>query len=345
MKMIQQVNIQNLRPLSFYIPTVSTRLELKDYLGAMKVRWGIGRNSFKVEPGLYKVGKPNSNSDVFVTSNYKLTFDTLRKNLKSVDGWILVLDTRGVNVWCAAGKGTFGTRELIKRIKAHELDKIVSHKKIIAPQLGAVGIAAHEVKNSTGFRVIYGPVLARDIKPFIESGYKATPEMRKVKFPLIERIKLIPVELSYGKYYLLLIPLIFLALSGLNGNGYSFDAVWKSGVFAIVNLAAAYTAGCVLNPIFLPWIPLRRFSLKGLALGWIMALLLLNFHFLGDNLIEVISWFLIMGGISSFLALNFTGATTFTSLSGVQKEMKLALPVQIGFSAFGFIGWIITRFI
>ena len=193
--------------------------------------------------------------------------------------------------------------------------------------------------------MIYGPVLASDIKPFIESGYKATPEMRSVKFPMIERIKLIPVELSYGKYYLLLIPFIFLALSGLNGNGYSFDMAWKNGGFAIVNLAAAYTAGCVLNPILLPWIPFRRFSLKGLALGCIMALLLLNFHFLGSSVIEIISWFLIMGGISSFLALNFTGSSTYTSLSGVQKEMKLALPTQIGFSTFGFIGWIITRFI
>ena len=81
---MQQINIQNLKPASFYIPTVSTTLELKDYLGAMKVRWGIGRNNFRVEAGLYKVGKPTSNSDVFVTANYKMSFDTLRKNLKSI---------------------------------------------------------------------------------------------------------------------------------------------------------------------------------------------------------------------------------------------------------------------
>jgi hypothetical protein len=343
--MIQPINIQNLRPASFFIPTASTTLEFKDYLGAIKVRWGFGRNSYRVEPGIYKVGKPNSNSDVLVTSNYKLTFDTVRKNLKSIDAWLLVLDTRGVNVWCAAGKGTFGTKELVKRIKAHELDKIVNHKKIIVPQLGAVGIAAHEVKESTGFRVVYGPVRANDIKPFIEAGYKATPEMRRVNFPLRERVKLIPVELTYGKYYLLLIPAIFFILSGLNSSGYSFDKALVSGVLAFTNLLGAYIAGCVLNPILLPWIPFRRFSLKGLLLGWLTAAILIYFRVLGTSIIEIISWFLIMGGISSFIAMNFTGASTFTSLSGVKKEMKLALPLQVAAVSIGFIGWIITRFI
>lgn len=343
--MIQPINIQNIRPASFYIPTASTTLDLKDYLGAIKVRWGFGRNSYRVEPGIYKIGKPNSNSDVFVTSNYKLSFDTVRKNLKSIDAWLLVLDTRGVNVWCAAGKGTFGTKELIKRIKVHDLDKLVNHKKIIVPQLGAVGIAAHEVKESTGFRVVYGPVRANDIKPFVDAGYKVTPEMRRVNFPLMERVKLIPIELTYGKYYLLLVPAIFFILSGLNLSGYSIDIALNSGGRTFTNLLGAYIAGCVLNPILLPWIPFRRFSLKGLLLGWLMAVLLLYLRYLGTSVVENISWFLIMGGISSFIAMNFTGASTFTSLSGVKKEMKLALPLQVATVSIGFIGWIITRFI
>jgi acetyl-CoA decarbonylase/synthase complex subunit gamma len=66
---------------------------------------------------------------------------------------------------------------------------------------------------------------------------------------------------------------------------------------------------------------------------------------LGANIFEISSWFLLIGGISSFMAMNFTGASTFTSLSGVQKEMKMALPLQIFGVAAGFTGWIITRFI
>ena len=65
--------------------------------------------NYKVDPGLYAIGNPNERSPVLVTANYKMSFDNLREALPGRDAWILVLDTRGINVWCAAGKGTFGT--------------------------------------------------------------------------------------------------------------------------------------------------------------------------------------------------------------------------------------------
>jgi len=274
-----------------------------------------------------------------------LSFDILRRALHGINAWILVLDTKGINVWCAAGKGTFGTKELAYRIKEHQLEKVVTHKKIIVPQLGATGVSAYKIKEEAGFKVIYGPVKADDISAFVQNGYKATTEMRKINFSLWERMKLIPVELFYAKYYLLLIPAIFFILAGLNAQGFSVDYSWNNGGRAIVNLCVAYLSGCVLTPIFLPLIPFKRFSLKGVTIGWLMALLLLYFNFLGTNIFEVISWFLLIGGISSFMAMNFTGASTFTSLSGVQKEMKISLPLQICCTVLGFIGWIITRFI
>jgi CO dehydrogenase/acetyl-CoA synthase gamma subunit (corrinoid Fe-S protein) len=94
------------------VSAISTSLSLKDILGAWKIRWGIGRDNCKVDPGLYAIGKPDSTSPVLVSANYKLTFDTVRKNLNAFDCWLLILDTKGVNVWCAAGKGTFSTDEL-----------------------------------------------------------------------------------------------------------------------------------------------------------------------------------------------------------------------------------------
>ncbi len=327
------------------VAQVSTVWSSNDVWSTIKVRWSIGRMDYKVKQGLYAVGNPDENSNIFVSANFKLSFDHLRRALHKMNAWILVLDTKGVNVWCAAGKGTFGTKELVYRIKAHELEKIVSHRKIIVPQLGATGVSAHEVKNKTGFHVIYGPVRADDIKAFVDSGFKATPEMRKVKFPLKERAKLIPVELTYGKYYLLFIPALFFILSGLNIHGYSIDLAWENGGKSFINLFSAYFAGCALTPILLPWIPFKRFSLKGLFLGLVIGFILLYFHFLGNNIFEIISWFLITGSISSFLAMNFTGSSTFTSLSGVQKEMKLSLPLQIIAASIGLVGWIFTRFI
>jgi CO dehydrogenase/acetyl-CoA synthase gamma subunit (corrinoid Fe-S protein) len=150
---------------------ISTQLRFIDYLGAVMVRWGINRGNYRVEPGLYAAGTPDPDSDVFVTANYKLSFDTLRKNLTGLNCWILVLDTKGINVWCAAGKGTFGTNELVNRIKHVSLTAVVNHKRLILPQLGATGVAAHKVKELTGFNVHYGPVRAADITKFIENGY------------------------------------------------------------------------------------------------------------------------------------------------------------------------------
>ena len=132
---------------------IQSEWQLSDYIGQAKVRLGFGRNNYRIEPGLYFAGKPDKKNNVFVTANYKLSFDKLRINLSGLNAWILVLDTKGINVWCAAGKGTFGTRELIYRIEQCRLKDRVDHKQIIVPQLGAPGIAAYEVKNATGFNV------------------------------------------------------------------------------------------------------------------------------------------------------------------------------------------------
>jgi hypothetical protein len=37
--------------------------------------------------------------------------------------------------------------------------------------------------------------------------------------------------------------------------------------------------------------------------------------------------------VSSYLALQFTGATTFTGITGVKKELKIAVPLYIGGAA------------
>jgi len=327
------------------VPIISTIWNNTDLWSTIKVRWSVGRMKYKIEPGLYAVGKPDKNADVFVTASFKLSFDHLRRALQGMNAWVLVLDTKGINVWCAAGKGTFGTKELVNRIRLCEIDKIVSHRRLVVPQLGATGVSAHEVKSQSGFNVIYGPVRANDIREFIALGHKATAEMRRIKFPLKERMKLIPVELAHGGYYLIFVPALFFILSGLNSNGYSIDTAWTIGGRTVVNLLASYLAGCALAPALLPYIPFKRFALKGLMTGWLIAVFLLIFNYLGNTIFEIVSWFLMAGGLSSFLAMNFTGSSTFTSLSGVQKEMKTAVPFQIGFAGLGFIGWIITRFI
>lgn len=337
--------IDNLSVSDMSVPVVSAHLVFKDFLGAAKVRWGFSRDRYRVTPGLYAVGSPGEQSDVFVTANYKLSFDHLRKSLSGINGWILVLDTRGVNVWCAAGKGTFSTQELVSKINQYSLGKIVTHRRVILPQLGATGVAAHKVKEETGFNVHYGPVRSSDIKRFIADGYRADREMRKVTFNLKDRIKLIPNDFMYGKFYLMGAMTVLFLISGISGEGISFKDFLKTGLPAILNVFLAYISGIFITPIFLPLLPARQFSLKGIYSVSVVFLMILFLNFAGNSLIEKISWFLIMTAISSFMAMNFTGSSTYTSLSGVRKEMKFFLPLQVGFASGGIILQIIGKLI
>ena len=148
-------------------------------------------------PGLYAVGAASADSPVLVTANYKLTFDTLRRELAGVDAWVLVLDTRGVNVWCAAGKNLFSHDELALRVQRTGLERVVRHRRLILPQLAATGVSARQVKKKCGFEVVWGPVRARDIHDFLRNGMKAEQAMRRVTFTFGERLVLVPVELSF----------------------------------------------------------------------------------------------------------------------------------------------------
>ena len=341
--MVANLNIQSLKPVVFNVPTISTKLDTSDLLGALKMRLGIGRDNYIVTPGLYKVGQPDSQSDVLVSANYKLSFDMLRKNLSLLNVWILVIDTKGINVWCAAGKGNFGTDNVVKSIKQSSLEHIVKHRRIILPQLSASGVAGYKLKEETGFRAIFGPVQAKDIKSFIEAGYKATPAMRKVTFPLKERAKLIPVDFMYYKYKILLIMSVIFFLSGIDRTGFLFAKMMGTSFYPLINIAGAYIAGIFLATLFLPWIPFRAFALKGAF--WGLVITILFFVLFKVPVLSAISIGMINISIASFMAMNFTGSSTYTSLSGVQKEMKWAIPFQLSFLALGSILFIVSKLV
>lgn len=330
------------------VPVVSTRLKMKDVFGSWKARWGIGRMNYRIAPGLYAVGNPDSNSSVLVSANYKMSFDRLRRELTGLNLWILVLDTKGINVWCAAGKGTFGTEELVKRIILVKLSEIVAHRILIVPQLGAAGIAAHLVSKYTGFKVVYGPVRASDIPDFLKLDLVATPAMRQVSFGLIDRLVLTPMEVvGVVKPALLLIAALF----AINLVG-DFSATFAQLVIRTTNdfipFMGAFLTGAVLVPLFLPYIPGRALAWKGWLLGVLWTGISVGLLSpITNNWPQTIIYLLLLPPITSYLALNFTGATTYTSPSGVAREMKIALPAQIVSVGLGItllIGRIIIRF-
>ncbi len=307
------------------VPRVATSLRARDIIGSWKARWGMGRMNYRVSPGLYAVGNPGSNSPVLVSANYKMSFDRLRRELTGIDAWIVVLDTKGINVWCAAGKGTFGTEELVNRVKTLGLTAVVAHRALVLPQLGAPGVAAHEVQRQTGFRVVYGPVRASDLPAFLMEGNKASPEMRQVRFDFVDRLVLTPIELTgVIKPALILIGLLFLLTLVRTPSDSFLSLLSRTGV-AFVPFLGAVLAGAVVAPALLPYIPGKAFAWKGWVLGLAWSILFIWYS--SVSLAEALFYILTLPAISSYLTMNFTGASTYTSLSGVVREMKTALRV------------------
>lgn len=309
------------------------QIKLKDILDHLQARWGINRMKHKVEPGLYKIGKPGPESPVFVTANYTLSFDALRSSLKDIEGYILVLNTFGINVWCAAGKGTFGTEELVRRIEETNLAEIINHRNLILPQLGAPGVSAHEVKEKSGFHIKYGPVRAEDIPEYM-STKKVSAEARRVKFTLGDRLTLVPVELKQVVLPMLLLTVVLF---------------FTVGLIPALALLGSGIAGTVLFPAMLPWLPTKNFSTKGFILGGIVASGFGLVHLLGNLhqplifiLVSTLAYVITLPPVTAFLSLNFTGATTFTSRSGVRKEINTYFPVMVWMAGGGLLLFIAT---
>ena len=324
------------KPIQPHVQPATSTITLANRWDHFLARWGVDRSGHRVEPGLYALGNPTSDSPVLVTANYTLSFDALRSALGGIDGYIMVLDTQGINVWCAAGKGTFGTDELVHRVEATALRDVVGHRRLILPQLGAPGVAAHEVKKRSGFRVEYGPVWAADLPEYLKT-HRATPGMHRVHFGLRDRLVLIPVELVH-----VLLPTLIAAVV----------VFFISGLWASLAVVAAVLAGTVLFPILLPWLPTRDFSSKGFILGGLVALPFALAAFLSNpdaawwrRIGAALTLLLPLPSLTAYLSLNFTGSTTFTSRSGVRREMFTYIPIMAWMAGIGILLTIVLSLI
>ena len=300
------------------VRTTDSTITFANRLDHFLARWGWKRESHRVEPGLYRLGDPTPESPVFASANYTLSFDALRSALTGINAWILVLDTKGINVWCAAGKGTFGTDELVRRITVTGLGTVVNHRKIIVPQLGAPGISWPEVLRKSKFLVEYSPVRARDLPEYLKA-HTATPAMRTVEFPLKERLVLTPVEFVQTALVMFTVTVL----------------IWfVAGPVAALAAVATVLAGTVLFPALLPYIPTQDFSTKGLILGLIVAIpFAASFGTNSDlpgwaNIAGAAIAILVIPAVIAYFALNFTGCTTFTSRTGVKKEIFTYVPAM-----------------
>ncbi len=145
---------------------------------------------FPCKTGLIKIGNPKRNSPVFLTCNYHLSVERVKRALKGMDAYLLVANSRGMDVWCAAAGGNLNNHDVISVLKTSGIEELEDNRKVILPQLAAPGIESKVIHKETRWKVIWGPVYAKDIPAFVENRFNKTPNMREVKFRFTERIEM-----------------------------------------------------------------------------------------------------------------------------------------------------------
>lgn len=220
----------------------------------------------KVRTGLYAVGHPDADSPVLVTGNFDLT---VRRLIQAIDGkvnaWLLVADSAGINVWCAAGGGYFTAEKVIAMVKSSHLDDVVNHHALILPQLCANGVDGWRIREDTGWGVHWGPPRAVDVPAYLAGKCKKTDEMRWVNFPLKDRLEMATVTMGFYGLLILLPVLIFWRQMfwpitfSLLGLSYFYaivhpwlpgrDGLYKSIPLILITLAGLFAYSALLNPL------------------------------------------------------------------------------------------------
>lgn len=239
---------------------------------------------FPTRTGLIKIGSPGREAPVLLTCNFRLTVERVRRSLQGIDAYLLVANSRGVNVWCAATGGLFTNHDVISVLKTSGIEKLVDHRVVILPQLAATGIESAVIHRRTDWRVIWGPVYAKAIAGFLERGLEKTVEMRTVRFPWKERLEM---TVAWAFPISLLALLLF--------------PVWRAGVLPIIAFIWAAASLVFLGfPLYQRW--LRR---SGKHIGFI-------FFSFGERGLPIVMWILFMIGLSAYTIL--VGAFSWTPI-------------------------------
>ncbi len=250
-----------------------------------------------VRPGLYRVGRPERNSPVIVTSNFELTVRRVMKTLKQdgIDAYLLVAPAKGINVWCASEGGHLTTNTVISIIKTTGIEDLVDHRKLILPQLSASGINKWALKQRTGWSARFGPVDISDLAVFLQNNGRIDDGMRRVKFPPASRL-VMGTNLAFNTLLFLIIPLLLVSIW--------IEGFWWKSILLVMGLS-------VLNSLFVFQLPGAVGIQKGMSLGLLASAL---FIILSQTLFSIgtweeISWTAWIFALSSYLGYDLAGWT------------------------------------
>lgn len=124
----------------------------------------------QVDPRLAAIGDPKSDSPIFVTTNFSLTYFIISGEIENagISAWLVIPDCEGMSVLTAWAAGKFSGDKIGKFVKEIGLENKVNKREIIIP--GYVAVISGDLEEALpGWRVIVGPQEASDLAPFIKN--------------------------------------------------------------------------------------------------------------------------------------------------------------------------------
>ncbi len=273
------------------------------YLAIVVIQTLLRVLPFPCRTGLIEIGKPHRNSPVLLTGNFQLTVARVERALAGLDAYLLVANSRGVNVWCAATGGLLTDHDVVTVLKASGIEDLVDHRQVILPQLAATGIEGKAIQRRTGWRVIWGPVRAAAIPAFLRNGFRTNRSMRTVSFPWPQRL-----EMAVAWAF----PMSLLALLVL--------PVWKEGVLPLIGLM------WVVSLVMFLGFPLyeQRLRREGTRVGFV-------FFDFGPRGVLLLLWALFVTGIVAYAVVShvaFWPPTLRWGLSSLVVILLLSLDLM-----------------
>ncbi len=281
------------------------------------------RRNYAVAPGLYYTGESyDRDAPLLVTSNYLMTVLLVARHARAFNARLLVIDTDGINVWCAAGKGRFANAEILRQLRRYDRELLAAPDSkwlpLVLPKLGLSGVDLRALQREK-IRAVIGPVYARELPTFLSRAPLKDRVDDRVRYGLWSRLfSMLPGMLQHLRFSFLALA-VLLAASVLVGSSVPF--------WGMVGLTAALAAA---YPILYPWLPGRRFGVKGL---WLGALAAATLGVLAQAA-QLDTAQLVMGGLFAmatalFVGLAFTGNSAVSNYSRVRQEIARFLPINV----------------
>jgi NAD-dependent dihydropyrimidine dehydrogenase PreA subunit len=290
---------------------------------------------FPARTGLRVIGQPGPDAPVFLTCNFDLTVRRVLSAMKTMDCYLLVANSKGINVWCAAGGGVLNAQRVISVLKTSRIAEKVNHRTLILPQLSAPGVDVRRVESETGWRCRFGPVYAEDIPAYVEANRTKTDVMRRARFPLGARLEMAvmwaaPMSLLAG------IPVAIFSLRSLPGVLaliwafslllYAFYGPMRRVVPGSVGLVKTVLLGLIGVAGVGVWSLVIGHWETGKLVGWCLGILavalVLGFDLEGTSPLEA-------GATVSYWAARWPSVLKLWALIGYELELPFMLQVDV----------------